>query len=162
MKRNHVSRRGNDEIIGKAFKCSLTALAGVTLVVMAILPWQGRWSGESGIEKAALTGPGVHESPPDIAPPATGFTDITHEAGTGFVHVNRDAIGAWIEASANGVTRQRQVMPTRSYLSRMELSVTSGPGDTATVDQLTVFWPDGAPQSRENAKANPLLEIKPL
>ncbi len=30
---------------------------------------------------------------------------------------NRDAIGAWVELTAGGVTQRRQVMPTRSYLS---------------------------------------------
>jgi hypothetical protein len=56
---------------------------------------------------------------------------------------NRDAIGAWVELESGGVVQQRQVMPTRSYLSQVELPVTFGLGDCDTVDRLTVVWPDG-------------------
>jgi hypothetical protein len=56
---------------------------------------------------------------------------------------NRDAIGAWIELTASGVTQRRQVMPTRSYLSQVELPVTFGLGSATTVDALEVVWPDG-------------------
>ncbi len=54
---------------------------------------------------------------------------------------NRDAIGAWIHAESGGTVQQRQVMPTRSYLSQVELPVTLGLNDAAQVDRLTVEWP---------------------
>jgi hypothetical protein len=60
--------------------------------------------------------------------------------------VNRDAIGAWIELTSNGETQRRQVMPTRSYLSQVELPVTFGLGEVSVVDSLTVRWPDGTEQ----------------
>jgi len=59
---------------------------------------------------------------------------------------NRDAIGAWVELESNGRTQRRQVMPTRSYLSQVELPVTFGLGKVEVVDRLTVVWPDGERQ----------------
>jgi hypothetical protein len=56
---------------------------------------------------------------------------------------NRHAIGAWIELKAAGVTQRRQVMPTRSYLSQVELPVTFGLGEASVVESLQVIWPDG-------------------
>ncbi len=60
---------------------------------------------------------------------------------------NRDAIGAWAELTAGGVTQRRQVMPTRSYLSQVELPVTFGLGENETIDELRVRWSDGTEQS---------------
>jgi hypothetical protein len=57
---------------------------------------------------------------------------------------NRDAIGARVELRAGDTVRRRTVMPTRSYLSQVELPVTFGLGTTAAVDGLTVHWPDGS------------------
>ncbi len=60
---------------------------------------------------------------------------------------NRDAIGARVEVSAGGVVQRRQVMPTRSYLSQVERTITFGLGDAAAVDSLKVTWPDGSEQA---------------
>ena len=62
-------------------------------------------------------------------------------------HANRNASGAVVELSANGVTQRRMVMPTRSYLSQTELPITFGLGTASTVDELTITWPDGQRQS---------------
>jgi hypothetical protein len=60
---------------------------------------------------------------------------------------NRDAIGAWIELEAGGVVQRRQVMPTRSYLSQVELPVTFGLGETDHLQSpLRIIWPDGTLQ----------------
>ena len=60
---------------------------------------------------------------------------------------NRDAIGAWIELEADGVMQRRQVMPTRSYLSQVELPVTFGLGEADHLQSpLRVIWPDGTLQ----------------
>ncbi|MGI9429565.1 MAG: CRTAC1 family protein [Bythopirellula sp.] len=59
---------------------------------------------------------------------------------------NRDAIGAWVEVRQSGRRMKRQVMPTRSYLSQVELPVTIGLGSEAKVDGVTVHWPDGSSQ----------------
>ncbi|MGE3180782.1 MAG: CRTAC1 family protein [Phycisphaerae bacterium] len=55
---------------------------------------------------------------------------------------NRDAIGAWIVAKVGDQIMQRQVMPTRSYLSQVELPVTIGIGKAASAD-VKIIWPSG-------------------
>lgn len=61
-------------------------------------------------------------------------------------HCNRDAIGAWVELHAGGNVQRRQVMPTRSYLSQVELPVTFGLGKANRVERLVIHWPDGSRQ----------------
>ena len=56
---------------------------------------------------------------------------------------NRDAIGAEIELRAGGTTQRRCVMPSRSYLSQVELPVTFGLGHHDSVDGLVIRWPNG-------------------
>ena len=59
---------------------------------------------------------------------------------------NRDAIGAWIEVRQGERVIRRQVMPTRSYLSQVELPVTIGLGREPRVDQVMIRWPNGSEQ----------------
>jgi hypothetical protein len=66
---------------------------------------------------------------------------------------NRDAIGALVELAwrPDGpggalVVQRRQVAPTRSYLSAMELPLTMGLGRGARVESLRVRWPGGGVQ----------------
>ncbi len=61
--------------------------------------------------------------------------------------VNTDAIGSWVEVTLGDETLRQQVMPTRSYLSQVELPVTFGLGDRDQVDNVIVTWPDGEVQS---------------
>ncbi len=74
--------------------------------------------------------------------------------------VNLDAIGAWIELTAGGVTQRRQVMPTRSYISQVELPVTFGLGKADKVDGLRVRWPDGSTQEIKDVTVDSLLVIE--
>ena len=60
---------------------------------------------------------------------------------------NRDAIGARITVTSAGQRQTRTVMPTRSYLSQVELPVTFGVGDAAVVGRVDVAWPDGGRDS---------------
>lgn len=60
--------------------------------------------------------------------------------------MNRDAIGAEIELVADGRLRRATVMPTRSYLSQVELPVTFGLGATGRIDAIRIRWPDGSEQ----------------
>jgi hypothetical protein len=62
---------------------------------------------------------------------------------------NRDALGAWVELTAGGRTQRRNLMPTRSYLSRVELPLTFGLGDATAVESVKVTWPDGGVQEIE-------------
>jgi len=60
---------------------------------------------------------------------------------------NRSAIGAVLELQAGGITQRRVVMPTRSYLSQVELPVTFGLGANNRVDALRITWPGGQVQA---------------
>jgi hypothetical protein len=57
-----------------------------------------------------------------------------------------DAIGARLELTADGVTRYRQVMPSRGYMSQVELPITFGLGQADRVERLRILWPDGSEQ----------------
>ncbi len=59
---------------------------------------------------------------------------------------NPHGIGAIVELKAGGVTQRRTMMPTRSYLAYCEPVITLGLGDVATIENLTVTWPDGSEQ----------------
>ena len=65
---------------------------------------------------------------------------------------NRDAIGAWIEVHLGQAVIERQVMPTRSYLSQVELPVTIGLADTTEIDRVIIRWPDGSTQKVDDVK----------
>jgi hypothetical protein len=60
--------------------------------------------------------------------------------------VNRDAIGAWVTVKSGPLTMQRQVMPTRSYLSQSELPITFGLGNNTKIDSVEIHWPGGKVQ----------------
>jgi hypothetical protein len=74
--------------------------------------------------------------------------------------VNRAAIGSWVEVSAGGVTRREQVMPTRSYLSQVERTLTFGLGKTTRVDKLTVQWSDGTSQTLDVAGIDRVISVR--
>ena len=73
---------------------------------------------------------------------------------------NRDAIGSWVEVSAGGRTQRRQLMPTRSYLSQVELPITFGLGREARVEWLRVSWPGGQVQEVAVDSVDSLLVIE--
>ena len=62
------------------------------------------------------------------------------------VRINRDAIGSWIEVVVGDQSYRKQVMPTRSYLSQVELPVTFGLGDATEVTGVIIHWSDGSTQ----------------
>jgi hypothetical protein len=72
---------------------------------------------------------------------------------------NREAVGAWVELRAGGVTQRRQVMPTRSYLSQVEPTITFGLGSAASVDALEVTWPDGKKQTANPGSVDKTLVV---
>lgn len=72
---------------------------------------------------------------------------------------NRDALGATVAVTAGGVTQERQVMPSRSYLSQVELPVTFGLGKSDKIDKVEITWPDGTKQEVADVKVDQLLEI---
>lgn len=63
---------------------------------------------------------------------------------------SRDSIGAWVEVQTGEHVQRKQVAPTRSYLSQVELPLTFGLGDAGSVSKVSVTWPDGMKQTIEN------------
>jgi hypothetical protein len=72
---------------------------------------------------------------------------------------NRDAIGAWIKVRVGALTLQRQVMPTRSYLSQSELPVTVGLGHETKPDDVEILWPSGTRQRLENVLVDQKMNV---
>ena len=73
---------------------------------------------------------------------------------------NKNAIGAVVKFTVDGVTQRRVVMPTRSYLSQSELPLTFGMGTSTTVDELHITWPDGQQQSVPATMIYVMMTIK--
>ncbi len=65
---------------------------------------------------------------------------------------NRDAIGAWVEVRTGERVQFRQVMPTRSYQSQVELPVTFGLDAAAEIDAVRIRWPSGLWQEVPNVQ----------
>jgi len=74
---------------------------------------------------------------------------------------NRDALGAWVTLTAGGVQQRRHVMPTRSYLSQVELPLTFGVGTVDYVESVLVEWPGGDVQDVSGIQVDRLVVIKP-
>lgn len=70
------------------------------------------------------------------------------------------AIGAWVEIQLGDQLLSRQVMPTRSYLSQVELPVTFGLGETDQIEALVVHWPDGTQQTLSQPAVDQTLVIE--
>ena len=67
---------------------------------------------------------------------------------------NPRAIGARITVEAGGHRRTRTVMPSRSYLSQVELPLTFGIGNAEVVSSVEVTWPDGTTESLTDLPIN--------
>jgi hypothetical protein len=73
---------------------------------------------------------------------------------------NPRGIGAWIEVEADGRRLRRQVMPTRSYLSQVELPVTFGLGGRETAVMVRVVWPDGVVEEVGPVEVDRAVEVR--
>ena len=73
---------------------------------------------------------------------------------------NRDAIGALVRVRIAGRLRQRQVMPTRSYLSQSELPVTIGLGENTRTDKVEIIWSGGQLQTVDNPEIDRVIAIQ--
>ena len=74
--------------------------------------------------------------------------------------VHRDAIGARVELTAGGITQSRQVMPTRGYLSQVELPITFGLGQAKSIESMRVIWPDGSAKTVHDATAGRMIVVE--
>ncbi|RMG41003.1 MAG: CRTAC1 family protein [Planctomycetota bacterium] len=72
---------------------------------------------------------------------------------------NRDAIGTRVVAHVGDRRLTRWVMPTRGYLSQVELPVTFGLGDADRVDRLEIRWPLGARTVLKDVSADRRIEV---
>jgi hypothetical protein len=66
---------------------------------------------------------------------------------------NRDAIGAAVQAFADGACQSRWVKGGSSYLSQSELPLTFGLGKRDRVERLVIAWPSGATEEYKNLSA---------
>lgn len=73
---------------------------------------------------------------------------------------NRDAIGAVVKIETSRGTLRRQVMPTRSYQSQVELPVTFGLGADPQIQSIHIRWPDGTEQEVTEWKLDELNSIQ--
>jgi hypothetical protein len=72
---------------------------------------------------------------------------------------NRDAIGAVVAVTSNGVTQTRMVKTGSSYLSQSESTLTFGLGPAAQADRVEIRWPSGRAQTLEKVAADQQIVI---
>jgi enediyne biosynthesis protein E4 len=56
-------------------------------------------------------------------------------------------------------SQTRMVMPSRSYLSQVEMPITFGLGDVDRLERLDIVWPDGTRQSINHPRVDQTLTI---
>jgi hypothetical protein len=72
---------------------------------------------------------------------------------------NRNGIGARLALDVGGSMLRRQMMPTRSYLSQVDLAITFGLGELDSTETLHVTWPGGDTERFENLRADAVHTI---
>jgi len=73
---------------------------------------------------------------------------------------NPGGVGAVVSIESDGRRQDRLVMPTRSYLSQVELPVTFGLGDHGGPVELRVRWPDGFVQDLGLVEVDSVIEVR--
>jgi enediyne biosynthesis protein E4 len=77
--------------------------------------------------------------------------------GTG---MNRLAVGACVTLWHDSVQYVQELLPTRGFQSSMDYTLTFGVGTAATIDSLTVAWPDGKRGVQRNVATNAKVVIR--
>ncbi len=72
----------------------------------------------------------------------------------------RDAIGATVYLSANGMRQREDVMSGGSYISSNDQRVHFGLGDSATVDGVEIHWPSGAVEKMKLPNVDRIFTIE--
>ena len=102
--------------------------------------------------------------------PLTLFrNDLVHGQGTNWLRVfldtgrarglAPDGIGATVRVTAGGVEHVRLIDSGSSYLATSEFSAFVGLGSAASVDAITIEWPNGVTQQLSNVAINQTLTI---
>ena len=73
---------------------------------------------------------------------------------------NRFAMGAKVEVRLRGRKLLRRVHTDGSYLSANDVRVHFGLGDSAKIEKLTVFWPDGRGEEWDRVDADRMVTIR--
>ena len=73
---------------------------------------------------------------------------------------NRNAIGARVVAKFGDKKIERQIMGAQSYLSVSDFRVHLGLNDAQKIDELTIFWLGGEPQTITNLESGKFYYIK--
>ena len=73
---------------------------------------------------------------------------------------NRNGIGARIVAKIGDKKIERQIMGAQSYLSVSDFRVHFGLGDAQKIDELTIYWLGGEPQTMTNLESGKFYYIK--
>jgi hypothetical protein len=73
---------------------------------------------------------------------------------------NRSAIGAKIDLEADGHTCRRQLFPSMSYLSSVELPLTFGLGKAERASQVTITWSSGKKTTLRDLNADRTYRIE--
>ena len=101
----------------------------------------------------------------NVAQPAKLYENVSDQLGNALtVMLSPDsmAVGGSVHATVGQVTRRRDVLLGRSYLSGTPSEVHIGLGDADRVDRLRVQWVDGSEVVVEDVPANQVLRLKPL
>lgn len=73
---------------------------------------------------------------------------------------NRNAIGTRVVAKIGEKTIERQIMGAQSYLSVSDFRVHFGLGQNEKIDELTIYWLGGEPQTIKDLQAGKYYYIK--
>jgi hypothetical protein len=80
-------------------------------------------------------------------PPAGHRAIRFHLTGT---TSNRDAIGAAVRITHDGITQSRMVRSASSYLSQSERAITFGVGRRDRIERAVIVWPNGRTEEYKN------------
>jgi enediyne biosynthesis protein E4 len=72
----------------------------------------------------------------------------------------RDAVGATVYVTANGMRQREDVLSGGSYLSSSDMRVHFGLGDAAKVDAVEIHWPSGAVETVKPAAVDRIYTVK--
>ena len=75
---------------------------------------------------------------------------------------NRDALGAKVELTSGDVVCRRQLFPSKSYLSSVELPLTFGLGKADHAVLVKITWPSGKVTELKNLKAGRSYQVDEL